>query len=496
MVERYEQEEIVSVLTGYQRFFAKGSSKFKVYNKRLPFSERFRMYNIAYSTGAIEPRDAVYIGNHVAAYYYPERNVGTITPRQEKALTNFFVGKYPAKAARNLQKMVGDVQNKNFDSVGVQNVPAGEEQMATFDSSVSGAYNVPLKRTPGQAQPVDIRGDFKAAGRFKDTSGFQVTVSRLDQAGHHGIYGAGGMELSKQIQEIRMEGGADQHDKIAKAGLRYFKGRLPQWNAALARIQKHDRKRGIRNRTTAGLRSKIAGLTADGGGISIGQAQEHFKDMMASSTGFFGGSAAQITQTALGNADFFTGTGVSYTFTIDPYAHAVLQNFRMHRRGGGKIRWDEGALKHAFAVKGLMATDEYFKLTGAVQRQNDAGVKRVHAQTMTRANRNAHTTQIGVSQSANLGDLRTRSGRFYSTIDLYHADKDMSHLIKKELIPFFRKEYAKDIKTFTKQYIGTPERIEAGFSTPMFKAWAAPYLALTDYSYEAFGVQNPMGVNY
>ena len=101
-----------------------------------------------------------------------------------------------------------------------------------------------------------------------------------------------------------------------------------------------------------------------------------------------------------------------------------------------------------------------------------------------------------VSQSANIGDLRTRSGRFYPSIDLYHADKDMSHLIKKELIPFFRKEYAKDIKTFTKQYIGTPERIEAGFSTPMFKAWAAPYLALTDYSYEAFGVQNPMGVNY
>lgn len=495
MVETYEQEEIVSVLTGYQRFFAKGKSKFNVYNKRLPFSERFRMYNIAYSTGAVEPRDAVYIGNHVAAYYYPERNVGTITPRQEKALTNFFVGKYPAKAARNLQKMVGDVQQKNFDSLGVQNVPAGEEQMGAFDTTGSGAYNVPLKRLPGQAQPVDIRGDFKAAGKYNDTAGFQVTVSRLDQVGHHGIYGAGGMELQKNIQQIRMEGGPDQHDKIAKAGLQYFKGRLPQWNAALSRIQKHDKKRGIRSRTTGGLRSKISGLTAEAGaGITIPQAQGHFKDMMSSSTGFFGSSAAQITQTALGNADFFTGTGVSYTFTIDPYAHAVLQNFRMHRRGG--IRWDEGALKHSFAVKGLMATDEYFKLTGAVQRQNDAGVKRVQAQTMTRANRNAHTTQVGVSQSANIGDLRTRSGRFYPSIDLFHADKDMSHLIKKELIPFFRKEYAKDIKRFTKQYIGTPERIEAGFSTRRFKAWAAPYLSLTDYSYEAFGVQNPMNVNY
>ena len=166
------------------------------------------------------------------------------------SLTNFFTARYPQKSAKNLERVLGKVQEKNFDTIGVQNLPAGEEQMAAFDSSVSGAYNVPLKRTPGQAQPVDIRGDFKAAGRYKATSGFQVTVQRLDTGGHHGIYGAGGMQLRTDIQQIRMAGGADQHEKIAKAGLKYFKGRLPQWNAALARIQKHDRKRGIRNRTT------------------------------------------------------------------------------------------------------------------------------------------------------------------------------------------------------------------------------------------------------
>ena len=62
MVETFQQEEIVSVLTGYQRYFATRNSRFQTYSKRNPISQKFRMYNIAYSTGAIQERDSVYIG--------------------------------------------------------------------------------------------------------------------------------------------------------------------------------------------------------------------------------------------------------------------------------------------------------------------------------------------------------------------------------------------------------------------------------------------------
>ena len=48
------------------------------------------------------------------------------------------------------------------------------------------------------------------------------------------------------------------------------------------------------------------------------------------------------------------------------------------------------------------------------------------------------------------------------------------------------------MKKFSEQYIGRPERIQ-GFPTrefgkTQFRAWAAPYLSITDYSYEAFGI--------
>jgi len=496
MVETFKQEEIVSVLTGYQRYFAKRNSRFQVYSRRNPISERFKMYDVAFSSGAKQQRDAVYVGNHVALYHYP--NTGTITPAEEKQLTNSFVLKYPAKGRENLQKIVGDIQSNKLISTGVQNVPSPEEQMGTMDVASVGGFNVPLKRRPGEAQPTDIRGEFKAAGKFKATSGFQVTTQRLDDPGHHGIYGKGGSRLRTEIQGIRQQGGKDVNDRIAKAGLAYFKGRLPQWNAALKRIQnprvKGRTASGFTQGNALGIRDKIKGLTAGaGGGVQIPQLQQYFKGMMAGSTGFFNQSAAQVTSTALGNPEFFTNTGVSYTFVIDPYAHAVLQNFRMKRSGAGnKIQWDTNALKHAFAVKGLMATDEYFKIVGAVERQNDAAVKRVHAQTMARANKTATSTTIGAMQSANVGDLKTKSTRFHASIDLFHADKDMGSLIKEGLIPFFKEEYAKNIKKFSEQYIGRPESI-AGFPTrdmgrTSFKAWAAPYISITDYSYEAYGI--------
>ena len=89
MVETFKSEEIVSVLTGYQRYFARRNSKFTVYSRRNPISERFKMYDIAYSTGATQQRDAVYVGNHVALYHYP--NTGTITPSEEKKLTDILI---------------------------------------------------------------------------------------------------------------------------------------------------------------------------------------------------------------------------------------------------------------------------------------------------------------------------------------------------------------------------------------------------------------------
>ena len=70
--------------------------------------------------------------------------------------------------------------------------------------------------------------------------------------------------------------------------------------------------------------------------------------------------------------------------------------------------------------------------------------------------------------------------------------RDRGKLIKEGLIPYFQEEYAKNIKKFSQQYIGRPEEImnfpTRDFGRNSFKAWAAPYISITDYSYEAFGI--------
>ena len=201
-------------------------------------------------------------------------------------------------------------------------------------------------------------------------------------------------------------------------------------------------------------------------------------------------AAGQITSTALGNPNDFTGSGVSYTFVIDDFKHAVLQKFRMKSTKDGYL-WDEPALQKSQTevIYGYMATDDKMKVTGKAGYDNDAAALRSFAQTTLRGNNNAKDVEIMRMVSLGSSALRTNAGTLQADIDLVHADKSLANHIMKTFIPEAKKQLAKDAKSYTKGLIGKPQDITDGllYGNRADRIWAAPYLSVTDYSFEAFG---------
>jgi len=493
MAETFQTEPIISVLTGYQRYFAKPPAQPKVFSRRSAFSESFDLYKVRRGAASIE-RKGLFVGNHGFVYTY--KDVGTITPKQETELTNVFIAKYPKKGAENLSKITKDISSgkslgvEKFNNGGtmipVQKAPSGEEQVQMFDGNVIDKSQPGPRGGFGGPQPVDIRGRFQAKGKYSATSGYEVTTKRLDTLGHHGIYGKEG--AGKELQ-TRLAG-AKSDDEKAEIGKEYFRGRMKQWNVAMRSLQEKPKKIKLQSQAMS-LRSQLP--TGDEVIDIRPLSNDAHRGMMAKSTGAFGETAAEMTRHALGSmAHFGSEHGVSYTFVIDSHTHAILQNFRLDRDSKNRIVWDREALKHAFAVKGIMATDEIFRLHNITKSQNEGAVRRAHAQTATRANKNMTSTTIGKEMSVQTGEMRTKS-RLHASIDMISADRDMATLIKEHMIPYFQEQSAKNVKQFSKEYIGLPEAIpmKDNFVTrggsARYRAWAAPYITMTDYTFEAFG---------
>ena len=464
MVQKYQEQPIISITSGYQRYIGRRESH-KV-DLRSRKGGRTKLYNLykVYGGGATK---GSYIGNHMMISHYSP--VGSISERQAIKLDSAFVGQYSEKSRKTLGKITNHYKSgKAFKAIKVSKVPAAEEQYAAVGGTAAeaGKYG---------AGPVDIQNRFGSQ---------QVTVQRLNEVGHHGIYGTGGDTLKTRIDAIRAQASPDgmtdkDLQRIADEGLSYFRGRLPQWNTVLAKIQPADGKEST-------LRSYIHRSTKGAGtGFFDAQAQG-LRGMMAGTSGFFHKGAAALTQTALGNMPQF-GKGVSYSFTVDAFKHAVLQKFVMGNKGG-IFQWDVNALNKANIVEGYMATDEQYKVIGGYGSKYDVASRRAFAQTAYRANKNVETTEIMKIRTAATGSLSTTSKNLLPHIDMLHADKQLARYIKKGLITEMQKTTKKDAKSFTKQIIGSPEEIagvlDRGSNSAL--AWAAPYVGFSDYTYEAF----------
>ena len=120
MSESFQTEPIISLLTGYQRYFARPPAQPKVFSRRSAFSESFDLYKVRRGATSIE-RKGLFVGNHGFIYTY--KDVGTISAAQEKELTNVFTARYPKKGGENLSKITKDISSGK--SLGVEDFNSG-----------------------------------------------------------------------------------------------------------------------------------------------------------------------------------------------------------------------------------------------------------------------------------------------------------------------------------------------------------------------------------
>jgi len=305
--------------------------------------------------------------------------------------------------------------------------------------------------------------------------------------GHHGIYGDQGDRLKQDILDIRQkyaglpEKEVDMHYDIAYRGFQYFKDRIGQFNTKLKKLQQSHTNKG-KQMSPAALRTKvnsvqgaIKGATADMANITSGFAQRTGREFVAH---------------AIGNFPDFRN-GVSYTFPIDPYAHAIIQKFMMKRDTSGAIVYDESALtrNRTEVLYSYMATDELFKAQNAGYTNEDVAARRFFAAVSARANKDVTTTSIGELATINTGANAINAKTYSPSIDLLNANSDMARHIKKVLLPKIAKGLRHDSKSYIKSQLGQSIDVTGNTLRQGRKAqiWAAPYLGVADYGFEAFG---------
>ena len=468
---KFKEQPIISVLAGYQRFVARRESKKQfVKSVRSRRSKPFDLYRL--NGKAIQ---GSYVGNHIVAQHYSP--VGNINKKQLEGFNSAFRNLVTNSNVTRLNKLLTKYQNpKTYQNIKVTGGGSGSPEEQT---SAIGSKSPRITRRPGQAQEVDIREPF---------GNFQVTTQRLDDPTHHSIFGQAGRNLSRELKDIRkrFEGRPDaereMHQQMAEKGYEYFKGRLPQWNVVLDKIQTSSRGIGPAN---VSIRDSLV-QQMSGGGIQTKSAVA-LQGMFKNTTGFMGEGTAQITSTALGNMQEF-GQGVSYTFVIDPYTHAVIQQFKMENRQG-RLRWAVSALRRNLTevVYSYMATDEKFKSLNNLSNYDNAS-RRFFAEVSNRGNKNKHTTEVGKLNAVATGLERVKGGRFTANIDMVHANKTMARHIKNQLLPALKRDLAKDAKKYTKKHVGEPIDLSGSLmhGNSLNRLWAAPYLSVADYGFEAF----------
>lgn len=473
MTQKYKSSPIISALAGYQQFFPRQASpleKVGNINTRQATTESIKLYS-----SNKQDVSGFYIGNHIIYKYYEP--TGDLTEDEAFQMRLAFASSFNDDGKKLLQNVI---QRAGYDSSGkafkiaVDKVPAAEEQGRAVGGRAAGTAV-----GKGGAQPVDIRSGF---------GNFEVTTSRLDKVGHHGIYGQEGLKLQEKIKQVRLRfEGNKKNDKkmyqeIANEGFNYFKTRMGTWNKALMKMQ--DKKRYT---SALKVRKDLANIVKGGGGISIGTAMgDGLNRALGFTTGFFNKGAAELTLHALGNMrEYSPRQGVSYSFAIDEFKHAILQQFVL---GGGKgkpYQWKTSRLKKELTevITGFAATDAKFALSGKFGSDIDVATRRAHAQTAYRANRTNVSTKTNTVITGNAGALTTNSGRLYPSIDMIHADRELARNIKKILIPRIKKQAKKANKQFSSEFLGPSKPFNFSDKT----GWAAPYVAFTDYAFEAFG---------
>ena len=401
-----------------------------------------------------------YAGNRILSERYKDSEAGFLTPTESDSMVSNFKSQYGGRALPILDSYLSGTR-PNFEGVmdkaiKTSMVPAGEEQTRAI-----GHRDTPKPTGIKHIQPIDIAN----APHFGN---IQVTTERLQKNLHHGIYGAAGRKMGTYIQEQKQKharGIIDRdtlHERIAKKGLDYFKSRLPTLNTALSEIRKDMIKAG-KQTTVKGMASEIQRLQAEGNSTLAGKA------------------STMILQ-AIGNLQYFGDGGVTYSYAISPFTHVAISQFIMNPT---TYQFDVGALRLAEVVDGTYdVTDMFFAQQSSTMTAQDVAEKRAFAHNHARVAGISGTTEVNALNVAHVGGQLANASRAQASIDMFHASKDMHHLITEGIIPEVRKALKNSGKKYSSHRLTKHKgSIKFGGKT----GWALPYISVFDTALEKTG---------
>ena len=479
-------EAFISMLAGYQVYKAKSSSSPIEINK---YKTSKAFVDLKIPRYFKEDESAIlnlYVGNRTYYKSVPPRALGVVSDSTHRNVSrNFKKQKYSGNRIMQgfFPRMV-----KRLEEDG-DKIMIGDRSISTPSERIQAiSKDKPQVRNPNNisgADPVDVMHKGKA---------YQVTFSPIERGQHHGIYGKGHTAMINDFRKYEKEDLSEKQldKKKAKRALNYFRDRVVVFNRAMKQMQHEPLKGKMTAQDTSALRADI--LRAGGGqmksfqGFRI-QNRRGFNKMAGNVTGFFNKTAANFVRTALGAQNFAAYTaGATYTFPLsraesDRYKFVHLGNFQIHSNRGF-IQFNKRALRHAEVVQGHDSLSAQLAVDLGAKSEYEVASKMFHAQIASEAKVEGDKTQMMKLISTNAAGAKSKT-RWYPSIDLVHADKQLSKWLStngvKRVKKWFRKYTANNDNTMSKA-LGPKRSFEVGEET----FWALPYLSFADYDIRRF----------
>ena len=485
MAESRAGDAFITMLAGYQVYKSKSrSSRIEIARERTSQARSVNEIPAYYlDKGSVVKN--LYVGNRIFYKYVPSNE---LDDKVSNSIHRTVRGVFASKGYKGddiLKSFFPNLVSKlkedgNKIQIGSRAISTPSERMSAI-----GLPEGPERAKQSAADPVDV---------IHEGKGYQVTFSPLTQADHHGVYGAGHKAMMDDFAKYKNENlTQDELDnKRAKRALSYFRDRLTVFNRAMKQIQNVPLKAAMTAQDTSALRQDI--LQAGGGRMSTFKGfqvenRRGFNRMAGNVTGFFNQSAANFVRTALGSQNFGAYTaGVTYTFPLskspaDAFKFVHLGNFQLHDRAG-YIQFNRRALNHSEVVKGHDSLSA--QLAASLSRQTEYSVagNQFHAQVAAEAKVAGDSTQYMKLMSTNAAGAKSRT-RWYPSIDLVHANKQMSKFLRNEgtkMVERWFKSYTSKGDTKFSRALGR----RRNFDVKGQQFWALPYLSFADYDERRF----------
>ena len=334
-------------------------------------------------------------------------------------------------------------------------------------------------KTIGHAKSIDVKVKEKV-GDKTIVKRLNITASALGEEGH-GQYGSGRRQLRQMLKKIDEKdiNKKLKDDQKAKAGLAYFKNRLPQWNAHIRYVRKKAGLDGTTKRASAADKIKMARAFKNQGNVP----GMMFQGLINANKGAFDTSghlwsgSKQMTQQHLGNPDLmYTGPGAFETMPIDDFTFASIGPFRFKQQGKDRFTYYEDI--RANVHRGYDMTVLFGKtLSSGFAAQRAITDKMGSFLTATHAGANTPVARINATNRATHKEIQTATS-LRPEVNLVQAGNAYNAAIDGML---------KNLKKSSK---GVPKVVRGILAKNRFKfarqgaeytsIWAAPYISIFD----------------